>query len=333
MDECVTPFAEAFGDLPDPRSRQRREHRLVDILFLAFCGTIAGANGPVQIERFGRYHVDWLKKLAGPDSFRRGIPSHDTIGRVFARLDFEKFAKAFVGWTRGMPGLEGIQTIAIDGKRARRSGSSAENRSALHMVSAWSCEAGLCLGQVTTADKSNEITAFPQLLDWLELQGCLVTIDAMGCQRDVAQRITNAGGHYLLGLKGNQGTLHDDAQLLFDWAVQKQRPAMRVQVHEHRTIDGEHGRIEERRYRSIGKSDFNTMDSVQGWAGLESIVRVDSTREVAGHTSSESRYYISSLPAAEIERLAYGVRAHWGVESVPQAHKEKEVRHGLKLCG
>jgi predicted transposase YbfD/YdcC len=315
MNTTTTCLADAFADVPDPRSRHRREHRLIDILVMSLCATIAGANGPVQIERFGRLRLDWLRALCGAESFKRGVPSHDTIGRVFAALDFEKFAEAFIAWVMTLPDAGMGKTVAVDGKRARRSGSVAEGRNALHMVSAWSCEASLCLGQVTTEDKSNEITAIPQLLDWLDIHGCLVTIDAMGCQREIAAQIVAQEGDYLFGLKGNQSTLHEDVRELFDWALKGHSAEEHPEIFEHHTTDGDHGRIEERHYRSIGRSDFDTLDSIKRWPGLQSFVRVDATRQHAEQISVETRLYISSLPASEIERLATGIRSHWGVEN------------------
>ena len=195
-----------FADLDDPRVERTRRHKLVDIIAIAICAIICGADSWVHVELFGRSKLEWFQTFL---ELPNGVPSHDTFGDVFARLDPEQFQSCFMAWTQAIAELLPEEVVAIDGKTARRSHDCAGGKGAMHLVSAWATQNTLTLGQVRTAEKSNEITAIPQLLDLLDLQGCIVTIDAMGCQREIAQQIVDGGADYVLAVKENQGQLHE----------------------------------------------------------------------------------------------------------------------------
>ena len=204
-----------FADLDDPRVERTRRHKLVDIIAIAICATICGADSWVHIELFGRSKLAWFQSFL---ELPGGIPSHDTFGDVFARLDPVQLQDCFISWTQAIAQLLPGEVVAVDGKTARRSYDRAGNKGAIHMVSAWATQNALTLGQVKTEEKSNEITAIPQLLEMLELHGCIVTIDAMGCQREIAQQITQGGADYVLTVKENQGQLHEGIRDLFEGA-------------------------------------------------------------------------------------------------------------------
>jgi hypothetical protein len=233
----------AFADLPDPRVERTRLHALVDILAIALCAMIAGADDFVAIAAWGQAHEAWLRqRLALP----HGIPSHDTFDRVFRRLDPEAFARCFLAWVQHLREATHGEVIAVDGKTLRHSFDRASGKAAIHMVSAWATQNRLVLGQVKVDDKSNEITAIPALLALLDLNGCLVTIDAMGCQKAIARQIVAQGGDYVLALKENQPTLSADVAEFF--AEARATPGAGTAPGFYRTVDGDHGRIETRRY-------------------------------------------------------------------------------------
>jgi predicted transposase YbfD/YdcC len=316
---------EYFGCLPEPRIDRTKRHSLQDIVVVAICAVICGADGWVGVEEYGKSKIGWFKTFL---DLPNGIPSHDTFGRVFAALDPEKFAECFGNWVASVSNLTAGEVIAIDGKTLRRSFDKASSKSAIHMVSAWACENGLVLGQVKTDEKSNEITAIPKLLDALDISGCVVTIDAMGCQKKIAKKIINGSGDYIFGLKGNQGTLNDDVREFFRYAEGEE---FRDIPHDYaETIDGEHGRIETRRIWTT--SDIDWFQEKSLWKGLGSFGMIESERIVGEKTSVERRYFIGSLDGTNAEQFGKAVRQHWQIESVPQAHKEKEVCHELKLC-
>lgn len=298
---------QAFADLPDPRIERNKRHSLEDILILTVCAFICDANTWVDVEEFGHAKYDWLRGfLALPN----GIPSHDTLGRVFARLDPDRFRDGFMRWAQAIADVTKGEVVAIDGKTLRRSYDPADDRSAIHVVSAWAETNGLVLGQLKTEDKSNEITAIPELLKLLALEGCIVTIDAMGCQKEIARAIVDENADYVLALKGNQGQLYEDVQLFFDTGVQNGFGDTPVATHE--TLDADHGRIETRRYWIT--SALEGVVDPQQWPGLQSIGMVECEREIDGQTSVERRYYISSLEA-DAERFGAAVRGHWGIEN------------------
>jgi len=319
-----------FKRVKDPR-RHRVDHLLVEIITIAIHAVICGADSWVEVEAFGKAKKEWLQTLL---VLPHGIPSHDTFGRIFGQIDPQAFQEGFVSWVSAVNRVTAGQVIAIDGKRVRRSHDERLGKQAIHMVSAWANEARLVLGQVKTDEKSNEITAIPKLLNILALQGCIVTIDAMGCQTEIAQKIVDEGGDYVLALKGNQGTLHDEVKDLFAYAREIK---FKDVTHDFTcTGDKNHGRFEIRRYRTISDPEFITfLNSKDKWAGLQNIGMVESQRTLAGRTSTEIRYYISSLPGEAVQ-LAGAVRTHREIENkvhwVPDvAFREdlSRVRHGF----
>lgn len=292
-----------FASVNDPRINRQKKHQLQDIFFITLCAVISGADNWVMIEEFGQAKEDWLTEQLG---LTHGIPSHDTFGYVFAAIDTEQFSACFTRWVADLANLTDGEVIAIDGKTVRRSLDKASGNAAIHMVSAWAQQNSLVLGQEKVTDKSNEITAIPRLLKKLDLTGAVVTIDAMGCQTAIAQQIIEQKGDYVLSLKGNQGTLHEDVKTWFTSAL---APSIGST-----TIDGDHGRVET---RSVQVSD--NIDWLQGrhphWPGLKSIIAVTATRELKDKTETETRYFISSLDGSDPARLGRAVRAHWSVEN------------------
>ena len=243
---------EYFGCMPDPRIDRTKDHKLLDIIVVAICAVICGADGWVGVEEFGKSKLDWFKQFL---ELPNGIPSHDTFGRVFSRLDQEKFAECFANWIAAVASLTAGEVVAIDGKTLRRSFDTASSKGPIHMVSAWACENGLVLGQVKTDEKSNEITAIPKLLDVLDISGCIVTIDAMGCQKKIAAKIIDKEGDYIFGLKGNQGTLNDDVRKFFAYAEAEQFKDI---PHEYReTVDGR-GRCAQIQVVNLGSTATTT---------------------------------------------------------------------------
>lgn len=308
---------EAFVALPDPRVERTRWHALPDLLLIALCAVICGADSFAEMEEWGHAKEAWLReRLALP----HGIPSHDTFNRVFARLDPEAFTTCFLRWVEALREPTQGQVIALDGKTLRHSFDRAGGRGAIHVVSAWATENRLVLGQVKVDEKSNEITALPALLELLDVRGCIVTIDAMGCQRGIARQIVEQGGDYVLALKGNQSSLFEDVRLFLDDA--RERHFVGVAHHPHRTFDAEHGRQETRRYWFSGEVAWlQERHGATTWAGLQSIGLVETQRRAGGPgtpVTVERRYYISSLAAdtpASAARFARAVRGHWGIEN------------------
>lgn len=309
-----------FAVLPDPRVARTRDHDLLDILTIALCAIICGANDWVAVHAFGVSKRPFFARfLALPN----GIPSHDTFGRVFARLDPDQFQACFTAWVQELlaahadhllvpataPGTRPI--VGIDGKTLRRSHDRTAGQAAIHMVSAWASAngAGLVLGQRKVDSKSNEITAIPALLQVLDLAGCIVTIDAMGCQREIAARLTAGDAEYVLALKGNQGTSHADTIRLFEDAFASD---FRGIAHEAReTLEKGHGRIERRRYWLITDARYLDYVNAEGkWAGLRGLGLVEAERRVNGEVTQERRYYLSSLQT--VQEFAQAARGHWG---------------------
>lgn len=296
-----------FEEVEDPRVNRTKRHSLVDILFLTLCAVICGADGWTEVELFGKSKLEWLRQYV---PLAHGVPSHDTLGRVFARLRPEQLECCFMRWMQSLAELTGGRLIAIDGKAIRRSFDRATGKAALHMVSAW-CETNrLVLAQMATEDKSNEITAIPKLLELVDIRGCVVTIDAMGCQKKIAQTIVDQGGHYVLQVKGNQPDLHERLQSTFDELTAGQ---LAVPYHKHEEVDGGHGRVETRR---IWTTDWTDWYQARGeWAGLRSFVCVERVREADGHTSTERHYYISDLDGKDGRSMLANIRGHWGIEN------------------
>src|SRR5713226_2918000 len=255
-----------FSQVEDPRVERTKYHRLRDIIIIAICGVICGAEGWVEIEEFGKAKEAWLTELL---QLPNGIPSHDTFGRVFARLDPKQFKASFVEWVKGISQtVKGV--IAIDGKTLRRSHDRAASKKALHVVSAWAVENRLVLAQLATEEKSNEITAIPVLLQQLALAGCIVTIDAMGTQTKIAEQIIEQQGDYALALKENQGTMYEGVSETFALALKDQ--FAQIQHESHRTVEKGHGRMEIREYWTISEREILAfLDAGKRWKGLQGI--------------------------------------------------------------
>lgn len=302
MPTPLPAFCDHFADLPDPRIDRTKRHGLLDILTIA---VLAGVDSWVDVERFGRAKRDWFRTfLALP----HGIPSHDTFGRVFAALDPDAFERRFLRWVQAvMPATE-AGVIAIDGKTGRRSHDHRGGREALHLVSAWASASGLVLGQVATDEHATELAAIPMLVEALDLKGAVVTIDAMGCQTDLAARIRDRGGDYVLALKDNQPTLHE---LVADHFAIGEPTGLMVD----RTVTKDHGRLEIRTCRTTDDpAVLAWLDPAARWPGLRSIAAVTGERRCGATTTVETRYYLSSLPADAV-RIGQAVRAHWGIEN------------------
>jgi len=303
-------LTEHFSELEDPRIDRSKRHELLDILIIAICAVICGADSWVDIEAFGRAKIEWLRTFL---NLPNGIPSHDTFGRVFARLDPQQFQSCFLNWVKCIQEVTQSQLIALDGKTLRHSYDRGLGKGAIHMVSAWASTNHLILGQVKVDEKSNEITALPKLLEMLTIKGCIVTIDAMGCQTEIAEKIIDREADYVLALKGNQGTLHSEVQDLFSYAEQTEFEGISHDFHE--TIDGNHGRIEIRRYWTIFDPEYiNYLNPKGMWPDLQSIGMVKAERRIGDKTSCETRYYISSL-SGKASEFGQAVRGHWGIEN------------------
>jgi len=297
-----------FDKLKDPRMERTKLHSLEDILFIALCAVICGADSWTEVEVFGWAKLEWLSQyLALPNV----IPSHDTFGRVFSKLDPQALERCFAKWMAALAETSAGRLVAIDGKTLRRSFDRATNRAAIHMVSAW-CETNrLVLGQLASEEKSNEIKAIPQLLKMLDIRDAVVTIDAMGCQKAIAEEIVQRGGHYLLQVKDNQPGLHDLVKGTFDELTG--RGIAGVQCDFHEQTDAGHGRIETRR---LWVTDWtNWYADRTEWANLNSFVCMESVRTVNGSTSYERHYYISDLASQNAQTMLRYVRGHWGVEN------------------
>lgn len=304
--EIENGFLDVFGELEDPRREHRKLYPMAEILFVTLCGLICGAESWIDVETFGQAKLEFLKKYL---PFENGIPSDDTFRRFFRAIDPEQFQKLFVEWIRVWLNPEVAEkVIAIDGKKLR--GSHDGDKSAIHMVSAFASEAGIVLGQMKTQEKSNEITAIPELLDWIDIRGSIVTIDAAGCQKTITQKIVKGGGDYLISLKGNQGTLHEDVKLTFEQPCEQ--AIANLKSIETPPEKG-HGRIEIRRCRVDTHIDWLRERHPQ-WTDLKSIVAVESERHIGDKVSTETRYFISSSTESP-ERLLSAVRQHWGIEN------------------
>ena len=310
MVEIGASIAEHFALLEDPRAEHLVDHKLIDIIMIAICAVICGAETWNDIELFGSERLDWLRQFL---ELKNGIPSHDTFGRVFARINGEQFQVCFITWVQAVFRTTKGQVIAVDGKQARRSHDRTNDKKAIHIVSAWATANHLVLGQQKVDEKSNEITAIPELLRLLEVNGCIVTIDAMGCQTEIAEQIVDQGTDYVLTVKENQGHLHEDIDLFFQLAHQNN--FQRVDHTYDRTVNKEHGRIEIRQCWAIsGEESLQFLRDHKQWKGLQAIAMVNSQRQVNGKTTIETRYYISSL-ANDAKKILHAARSHWGVEN------------------
>lgn len=298
----MTPesFLDHFEDFPDHRIDRKKLYTVQEILIVALCGTICGCEGWEDLEDYGKTKLAFLKRFA---PFENGAPSDDTLRRFFRAVDPQEFKKRFVRWTESLCSVLG-KVIAIDGKTARRSFDKHEDLKPLHMVSAFVSEARIVLGQQKTGEKSNEITAIPELLEWLDVRGAIVTIDAMGCQKAIAEKIVDKGGDYIFGLKGNQGNLNDDVRVFFEKTDG---------LSSFQDKDWGHGRAETR--TCYASNDVRWLiERNPGWKGLSTIIMIESEREEKGEKSFERRFYISSHHA-DPEKLLRAIRLHWGVEN------------------
>ena len=300
-------LAHHFAGLTDPRIDRSRLHELLDIVAIAICAVVAGADSWDDIEDFGKAKHDWLRTFL---DLPNGIPCHDTFRRLFERLDPDEFQKGFLGWIEALHEAGERQVIAIDGKTLRRSFDRAKGKSALHMVHAWATANHLLLGQVAVDEKSNEITAIPKLLKMLEISGAIVTIDAMGCQKEITRTVLGRGADYVLALKANHERLFE--QVVAFWDGARARGMKGPDIDYHREWSEGHGRTEAR--RCWATSDLDWLAGREEWEGLRSVVFVESERFVGDSLSVETRYYLSSLPngAALLNQTA---RSHWGVEN------------------
>lgn len=296
-----------FADLEDPRIDRTKKHLLLDIIALAICAVIGGAEGWEEIEDFGKDKHEWLKKFL---RLPNGIPSHDTISRVFRRIKPEAFQECFLSWVQTLYQELGLKHVAIDGKVVRRSFDRATAKNALHLVSAWSVENHLTLGQQAVDGKSNEITAIPELLRLLELEGAIVTIDAMGCQKSIAQDIVDGGGDYVLAVKGNQPTLHTALQEYF--LKLHETDFADADVRRWVTREKKHGREVERHYYVTPVPE--SLSGQSEWANLRSVGQVITFTEENGKSSDDVRYYINSIPP-RVKLFASATRGHWGIEN------------------
>jgi predicted transposase YbfD/YdcC len=294
-----------FRQLEDPRIDRGKMHSLHDLLIISLCALLCGAESFVDMADFGRAQHEWLSRLL---ELPGGIPSHDTFGRVFAALDPAQFAEAFTLWTQGLRQSLAGEIVALDGKTLRRSGGGGQ--SPVHLVSAWAAGNRLVLGQLRTAEKSNEITAVPELLRRLELAGGIVTLDAMGCQKTIAREIHEADADYVVALKANHGVLHAEIKAFRDDALA--HPAHLPDASRHQTVEKDHGRIETRRSLCTGRLDW-LADRGQ-WRALRSVAVVEAERQSGDKTTCERRYYRSSL-APDASALARAIRGHWSIEN------------------
>ncbi len=298
-----------FADLEDPRSDHTKRHGLLDLIALTLCAVVSGADAWTDVEAYGLNKRAWLETFL---DLPNGIPSHDTLGRVFAALDPAAFQQRFLGWMHAVVGASRGRLVAIDGKALRHSFDTAKGKSAIHLVSAWASANHLLLGQRAVDDKSNEITAIPELLKLLDLQGALVTIDAMGCQKKIAADIIAAGGDYVLAVKENQPGLYADVEAVFLGGLEEDFAGL-----EHRyyhTAEHGHGRTEERHYHVVAVPE-HLAEKHAGFAGLRSLGMVYSERRVGdGPVAAETRFYISSL-RPQVRAFAAAVRGHWSIEN------------------
>lgn len=319
----MADFIAHFSIIPDPRIDRCKRHKLIDILFLCMAAVVCGAEGWEEIEDFGHDREDWLRRYL---PFENGIPGHDTIARVMSRLNPKALQASFVAWMQDVVKMTERQVVAIDGKTVRRSFKDGKRSSAIHMVNAWAVANKVVLGQLKVDGKTNEITAIPELLSILAIKGCIITIDAMGCQTKIAQQIISQKAEYVIGLKGNQGELSRASRELFDLAPED----LELEEASHQETIKDHGRIETRVCRQLAV-DGQWLPEGERWPGLKTVIEIKATREdIGGETTKETRYYISSLELNAQEAFN-AVRDHWTVEnslhwSLDMAFREDECR-------
>jgi predicted transposase YbfD/YdcC len=315
MDDTATDCAEFgetavflshFNELSDPRQKGKVNYPLDEILLLCLLAVLAGAEAFTEIALFGVKKLAFLRRFR---PFKNGTPAHDHLGDILAVLDAEQFQRCFIAWVAAVTGVP-VGVVAVDGKTVRRSGHKRGGKLPIHMVSAFAAGQRLVLGQVKVAEKSNEIIAIPKLLSMLAIDGAIVTIDAMGCQRDIAQTIIDKKADYVLALKGNQGSLREDVELFV--AEQQAVGFKDCEISQHRTIDAEHDRIETRMTTVIHDAEW--LQERHNWPGLKAIVMVESSREISGKIEQETRFYITSLVMVAC-LIGPAIRGHWAIEN------------------
>jgi predicted transposase YbfD/YdcC len=310
MEKNAISIQKNFASLEDPRIILKSSHKLIDVIVIAICAVICGADTWTQIEEFGKTKIDWFKGFL---ELPNGIPSHDTFGRIFSLISAKLFQACFQKWIQEVFEITEGQVIPIDGKTVRRSHNKRANKLAIHMVHAWAATNGILLGQLKTEEKSNEITAIPELLNILEIKGCIVTIDAMGCQREIAEEIIEKEADYILAVKGNQEKLEEAIQNTFQEAIENNFDDMKYS--NSQTIDKKHGRTEVRTcYVLPILYLFGAKGFKKKWKGLKSIILIISERTINGKTTIEKRCYISSLKSSA-KKISSAIRQHWLVEN------------------
>lgn len=324
MEKQISSILDYFGEIEDyRRDNANKRHEFIDILVIALCGMLSAADDWISIAQYGETKRGWFAQFL---SLPNGIPSHDTFNRVFSRIDPEQFMNCFLGWVNSLRPVLGKEVVAIDGKTLRRSHSHSDNKTAIHMVSAWATESRLVLGQIKTAEKSNEITAIPELLQSLALKGCLITIDAMGCQKDIAKTIVDKEADYLLAVKDNQPKLKQ--------AIEDTLAHRLPKLYENPLIDFYESEEKNRNRKEIRRcwvtQSLSKLTMSSDWSGLTSIAMLESERTIDGETSIERRYYICSCEASAKE-IHHAARNHWGVENslhwvLDMAFREDECR-------
>lgn len=301
-------IAEHFDDIEDIRIERGKKHQLIDIITIAICAVVCGADGWIDIEMYGIARKKWLGEFL---SLPNGIPSHDTFARVFSQINPEEFNRCFLNWVKGIRQITAGEIIAFDGKQSRNSGDEKNGQGVINTVSAWATSNRLVLGQKKVEGKSNEITALPELIKVLDLAGCIVTIDAMGCQREIVKKIIEKDADYVIAVKKNQPTLYEQVEQVFKQAIRNHGEGLKISSFNSKELN--RGREEIRNYLMI--SDVSVqIDSLKKWQNLTSIGMVESVRVLAGKTSVEIRYFISSLEN-DAQKLAEAIRGHWSIEN------------------
>ena len=302
----TTSFLHYFNDLPDYRQPGKVEYPLPEVLLLILLAVLAGAETFTYIARFGEKKLELLRRFR---PFKNGTPAHDHLGDIFATLDPKAFHRCFVAWVAARTNTP-VELISLDGKTSRRSVQTKASKEAIHMVSAFAARQRIVLGQVKVNEKPNEIVAIPALLDMMSIEGAVVTIDAMGCQRNIARKIIDKKADYILALKGNQTKLREDVEIFVD--EQKPLQYKDATISTHETTDADHGRVETRKYTVL--HDVEWLQERHDWPGLKGVVVVESKREIAGKITNETRFYITSL-SLKAEAVGPMVRAHWAIEN------------------